>query len=343
MFVFCYDFIWGMTANARHAMTTRRHCGMIIRLWNTFAAGALIAVTLIGADAWAQSSRTIRIVVPFPAGGSATIVARLLGDQISKAQGPTVLIENRPGGGASIAYEAVARGAGRQYARHQRQFVCHQSASAEGELRPAHELRADLLFLTSPQVIVVNSASPYGTLNDLISAARAKPGELSFASVGPATTQHIGLEQFKRLANINVTYVPYTGGAPAMTALLGGHVTAGMGNYSEAVEQLNAGTLRALASCRSGLRRCPMCRRWRSWASRITRWRSGSAWSTGENSEGDGCAACHLVQVRDAGARGQTKTPQPWPLSSWLLRRRLCGAYPQAVRHIQPHHSRGEH
>ncbi|MGB7672184.1 MAG: tripartite tricarboxylate transporter substrate-binding protein, partial [Pseudolabrys sp.] len=88
-------------------MTRRRHCDMINRLWNTFAAAALIAVTLIGADAWAQTSRTIRIVVPFPPGGSADILARLLGEHI--AQGPTVIVENRPGGGASIAYEAVAR------------------------------------------------------------------------------------------------------------------------------------------------------------------------------------------------------------------------------------------
>jgi tripartite-type tricarboxylate transporter receptor subunit TctC len=103
-------------------------------------------------------------------------------------------------------------------------------------------------LVSSPQLIMVNSTSPHGTLNDLIAAARSKPGELSFASVGPATTQHIGIEQFRRLANINVTYVPYTGGAPAVTALLGGHVTAVLGNYSEAVEHLNAGTLRALVS-----------------------------------------------------------------------------------------------
>jgi tripartite-type tricarboxylate transporter receptor subunit TctC len=77
-------------------MTTRCHCGMTNRLWSALAAAALIAVTLIGADAWAQTSRTIRIVVPFPAGGSADILARLLGEHISKAEGPTVVIENRP-------------------------------------------------------------------------------------------------------------------------------------------------------------------------------------------------------------------------------------------------------
>ena len=103
-------------------------------------------------------------------------------------------------------------------------------------------------LLSSPQVIVVNSDSPYRTLAEFISAARAKPGQLAFATVGPATTQHIGFEQFKRLTNIDVTYVPYPGGAPAMTALLGGHVHAVLANYSEVVEQLHAGKVRALAS-----------------------------------------------------------------------------------------------
>src|SRR5262245_65989310 len=98
-----------MTAKARHAMTTRRQCGMINRFWSAFAAAAFIAVMLIGAHSWAQTPKTIRIVVPFPAGGSADILARLLGEHISKAEGPTVVIENRPGGGAPIAYEAWAR------------------------------------------------------------------------------------------------------------------------------------------------------------------------------------------------------------------------------------------
>jgi tripartite-type tricarboxylate transporter receptor subunit TctC len=102
-------------------------------------------------------------------------------------------------------------------------------------------------LLSSPQVIVVNSASPYRTLGDLITAARARPGELSFAGTGPGATQHIGIESFKRVANINVIYVPYPGGAPAVNALLGGHVTAVLQNYSEVVEQLKAGKLRALA------------------------------------------------------------------------------------------------
>jgi len=120
---------------------------------------------------------------------------------------------------------------------------CERSATT-----PLTSFEPICYLVSSPQVIVVNSASPYRTLADFVAAAHAKPGELTVATVGPATTQHIGFEQFKRLANLNVTYVPYSGGAPAITALLGGHVAGMLGNYSEAVEQLNAGKLRALAA-----------------------------------------------------------------------------------------------
>jgi tripartite-type tricarboxylate transporter receptor subunit TctC len=103
-------------------------------------------------------------------------------------------------------------------------------------------------LVDSPQVLVVNSKSPYRTLGDLVEAARAKPGELSISTVGPNTTQHIAVERFKRIAGIDLTYVPYTGGAPAINALLGGHVTAVLQNFSEAGEQVKAGALRALAT-----------------------------------------------------------------------------------------------
>jgi tripartite-type tricarboxylate transporter receptor subunit TctC len=230
-------------------MTTHRRCGKIKRLWHTFAVTGLIAVTLIGADAWTQTARTIRIVVPFPPGGSADILARLLGEHINKVQGPTVVIENRPGGGASIAYEAVARAApdGNTLVINGNSLVINPYLR-KVNYNPLTSFEPICYLLSSPQVIVVNSDSPYRTLAEFIAVARAKPGQLAFATVGPATTQHIGFEQFKRLTNIDVTYVPYPGGAPAMTALLGGHVHAVLANYSEVVEQLNAGKVRALAS-----------------------------------------------------------------------------------------------
>jgi tripartite-type tricarboxylate transporter receptor subunit TctC len=217
------------------------------------AAGAallgILSISLSGYSAWSQASRTIRIVVPFPAGGIADILARLLGEQINKSQGPTVLIENRPGAGASIAYELVARAPpdGNTLVINANSIVINPLLR-KVTYDPLNSFEPICYLVSSPQVIVVNSASPYRTLADFVAAAHAKPGELTVATVGPATTQHIGFEQFKRLANLNVIYVPYSGGAPAITALLGGHVAGVLGNYSEAVEQLNAGKLRALAA-----------------------------------------------------------------------------------------------
>jgi tripartite-type tricarboxylate transporter receptor subunit TctC len=207
---------------------------------------ALLA--LAGGQAWSQT-RTIRLIVPFPPGGSTDILARILGEQVSKAYGPNVVIENRPGGGATIAYEAAARAApdGNTLVINANSLVINPHLR-KVNYDPITSFEPICYLVRSPNVIVVNSKSPYHTLADYVAAAHAKPGELAFATVGPATTQHIGFEQFRRLTNINVTYVPYQGGAPAMTALLGEHVSAVLGNYSEAVEQLNAGTLRALVS-----------------------------------------------------------------------------------------------
>jgi tripartite-type tricarboxylate transporter receptor subunit TctC len=206
-------------------------------------------VGLFDHPAWSQSSRTIKIVVPFPAGGSADILARLVGDQISKAHGATIVIENRPGAGASIGYEAVARAAadGNTLGIVANSVVINP-IMRKASYDPQTSFEPICYLFSSPQVIVVNSASSYRTLDDLLADARAHPGERTLAALGPATTQHIGFEQFKRLANVDLTFVPFQGGGPAINALLGGHVTAVFQNFSEAVEQLNAGKLRALAT-----------------------------------------------------------------------------------------------
>jgi tripartite-type tricarboxylate transporter receptor subunit TctC len=220
------------------------------------AACAGLGLFLIaGHGAWSQA-RTIRIVVPFPAGGSADILARLLGEQVAKTQGPTVVIENRPGGGASIAYESVARAApdGNTLVINGNSIVINPHLR-KVNYDPITSFEPVCYLLSSPQVIVVKADSPFKTLAEFVAGTKAAAGTLVFATVGPATTQHIGFEQFRAMSKIDVTYVPYPGGAPAMTALLGGHVHAVLTNYSEAVEQLHAGTVRALAS--GSLKRIP--------------------------------------------------------------------------------------
>ena len=215
------------------------------------AAAALLFVSLALSQqrAWSQTTRTIRMIVPFPPGGSADILTRLLGEQINRANGPTVVIENRPGGGASIAYEAAARALpdGNTLVINGNSLVINPHLR-KVNYDPLTSFEPICYLVNSPNLIIVNSSSPYRTLNDYLDAARSNPGQLAFAAVGPATAQHIAFEQFVRLAGINVTFVPYQGGAPAVTALLGGHVSAALANYSEAVEQLNAGRVRALVS-----------------------------------------------------------------------------------------------
>ena len=103
-------------------------------------------------------------------------------------------------------------------------------------------------LVSVPLVIAVNSASTYRSFSDLMSAARAKPGDLTMASNGPATSYHIAFETLKRAAKVDMTFAPYPGTAPAITALLGNHVTSYIGSYAAVMEQLKAGTLRALAT-----------------------------------------------------------------------------------------------
>jgi tripartite-type tricarboxylate transporter receptor subunit TctC len=212
----------------------------------------LAGVAALIEPAWPQAGRPIRIIIPFPPGGSADILARILGQQIGEANNQTMIVENHPGAGASIAYELTARAApdGNTI------VVAANSVVINPILRktnydPVTSFEPICNLATSPMVFVVNSASPYKTIGELIAAAHAKPGTLTLAALGPATTQHIAVEQFKRVTKADMIFVPYSGGAPVVNALLGQQVTAGLVNYSEAVQQIKAGKLQALATTSS--------------------------------------------------------------------------------------------
>jgi tripartite-type tricarboxylate transporter receptor subunit TctC len=216
------------------------------------AAGlALMLLALSGQAAAAQwaPGKSVRIVVPFPPGGTADVIARLLAQQITQSSGQAFVVENRPGAGTIIATEAVAKAAadGTALLLMANSFVINPSLRSNLSYDPLTSFEPICLLATSPQILVVNGASPFHTVADLVTAARGKPGELSIATNGPATTQHIAAEMFKRATGVNLTYVPYAGGIPAVTALLGGHVTAVVANYSEMMEHVPSGKLRPLA------------------------------------------------------------------------------------------------
>ncbi len=220
-----------------------------MRLLRTLAIVGFASLAFALPTASAQTARTIKVVISVPAGGTIDLLVRLLADQIGKANGQTVIVESRPGAGGIIAADAVAHAPPDGNTL----LIMANGMIINAHLRkvnydPVKSFEPVCDLVSSPQVLVVNGASPYRTFADFIAAARAKPGEISIASVGPHTTQHIAIERLKKLAGIDIIYVPFAGGAPAINALLGNHVTAVLQNYSESGEQIRAGTLRALAT-----------------------------------------------------------------------------------------------
>ena len=213
-------------------------------------------LALLNQEVLAQgvTGKTVRIVVPNAAGGPADVLARLLAEQIARAQGPTMMIENRPGASSVIGTEAVARATpdGNTILMQGNTFVINAILRPSVTYNPLTSFEPICLLANLPLVLVVNSSSAFHSLADFLAAARARPGELTFASFGPGTPNHIVEESLKRAAKVDWTYVPYPGGdVPAVTALLGGHVTAVLATYSGVIEQVKSGTLRPLAVAES--------------------------------------------------------------------------------------------
>jgi tripartite-type tricarboxylate transporter receptor subunit TctC len=206
-------------------------------------------VASLAPSAWSQPVGTIKIVVPYTPGSGPDILSRLMAEQIGRAQGPTVVVENRPGGGTVIGTEAVERAEpdGHTVLLVANSFVANP-ALKRASYDPTRSFEPVCYLAATPMVLVVLASSPYRTLNDLITAARARPGELAFASGGPGSSLHVAIEVLKRAANINVTYVPYGGTAPAINALMGNHVAAVWADYPTVVSQLSSGALRGLVT-----------------------------------------------------------------------------------------------
>jgi tripartite-type tricarboxylate transporter receptor subunit TctC len=213
---------------------------------------AIVVLALLSPETLAQglTGKTVRIVVPNAAGGPADVLARLLAEQIGRAQGPTMIIENRPGGSSVIGTQAVARATpdGNTVLFTGNPLVIYAILHPSVTYNPLTSFEPICLLVNLPLVLVVNSSSALLSLADFLAAVRARPGALTLASYGPGTPPHIAEESLKRTAKVDWTYVPYPAGdVPAVTALLGGHVTAVLATYSGVMEQLKSGTLRPLA------------------------------------------------------------------------------------------------
>jgi tripartite-type tricarboxylate transporter receptor subunit TctC len=213
------------------------------------AAGVAMLAAASSASAQPFPSKPVHILVPYAAGGAVDILARTLGDAVSKTWGQSVIIENRPGAGGVIASQAlvtappdgttlivVASG--------------HPTNPFLYEKLPYDTFKDFTpisLLASSPNILLVRADSPFKTLADVIAAAKAKPGSLSFGHAGSGTSTHLAGELLKNLAEIDITGIPYKGGLPAINDLLGGQIPLSFNNGPESVGQIQAGTVRALA------------------------------------------------------------------------------------------------
>jgi tripartite-type tricarboxylate transporter receptor subunit TctC len=216
----------------------------------TAGAAALAILALADNSAWSQTTKTIKIVVPLPPGSSNDVLSRLLADEIGRTQDLTIVIEDRPGASTVIGTEAVARAApdGTTILVTANPFLINPLVQRLS-YHPLTSFEPICYLVRSPAVIVVKNTSPYRTLADLLDAARARPGSLTLASLGPASATQIAFELLKREAKVDMTFVPFPGIPPALNALLGDHVTSVFGIYGgEMAAQLKAGNLRALAT-----------------------------------------------------------------------------------------------
>jgi tripartite-type tricarboxylate transporter receptor subunit TctC len=202
-----------------------------------------------GNSEWFQPAATIKIIVPSAPGGGADILSRLLADQIGRVQGVKMVVENRPGAGNSIGTEVVSRAApdGNTLLITTPEFVINAHLR-KLNYDPLTAFEPICYLVRSPQLIVVRPDSPYRTFGDFVAGGRAKPGELTLASPGPASAAHIAFEAFRRAADVNITFVPYPGATPAVEALLGGYVTSVFASYPNVAELVSTGKLHALAT-----------------------------------------------------------------------------------------------
>jgi tripartite-type tricarboxylate transporter receptor subunit TctC len=218
--------------------------GILRRLLQLLLAGTIALFASIPG----LRAQPVKVIVPIPPGASLDIMTRVLADQIARAQGLTMVVENRPGADTIIGTEAVARAApdGKTLLAAATGFVINPLLR-KTNYDPLRSFEPICKLASLPTIIAVSSKSRYFALADLFNAARAQPGRLTLASIGPGSTTQLAFEELKREAKVDMTFVPYPGSAPAFDAVLGQQVTAYFGESSFVRAQIRAGTLRALA------------------------------------------------------------------------------------------------
>ena len=222
-----------------------------------YAAAFLVALTAAAA-AQDYPNKPVRLIIPFPPGGSNDVVGRLIATQLSEKLGKQVVVENRgAGAGGVVGTEVVANAPNDGYTL----GIISLAHAVNPWLYklpydPIKSFTPVAILASGPNVLVVNPMLPVNSVQELLAAAKAKPGSLQYASAGIGSFQHLGGELFKLMAKVNILHVPFKGGGPAMIDVIGGHTKVMFSSLVQTTPHIKSGKLRALGT--GGLKRNPV-------------------------------------------------------------------------------------
>lgn len=232
-------------------MRSQQQGGLISTLAHALALGAVAAAGLMGAPAFAQAwpARPISLIVPFPAGGTTDVLARAVGQELSKSLGQPVVVESRPGAGATLGADFVAKSKADGYTL--LMGAVHHTIATSVYKKLPYDFQKDFAPVGTvalvPNVLVVNPAVAAKNVKDLLALAKTEPGKLTYGSNGNGTGQHLIGAQFEGMGGVRLLHVPYKGSGPLTTDLLGGQITMSFDTITPVLPHIKAGKLRALA------------------------------------------------------------------------------------------------
>ena len=210
----------------------------------------IFAMLAIVAQAETYPSKSIRVVVPYPPGGTPDILIRELAPKLTAALGQQIIVDNRPGAGGNIGSEVVAKAAPDGYTLVMGTTATHsinQALYKKLAYDPLKDFVAVALIATMPNVLVVNNDFPVKNVKELIALAKAKPGTITFGSGGNGTTHHLSGALFEKMTGVDMTHVPYKGAGQALPDLIGGQINIMFDNITSSMAYIKSGKLRVLA------------------------------------------------------------------------------------------------